>query len=204
MINADSQSNERFQVNRVQARDGVGRVETNVKPVLRTGYLPMTHEFALNRCYELAQKSPCAKRKVGSLIINHGGIVGEGWNHPPNPACQDCETLCAGGIRKGIASGTRGELCYSLHAEQAAIIAAGKEARGGMLYAAGFDTQGNKFLKDHSLPPGDPHAGFYCTLCIRCIWEAGLRGIMVDTVSGPAFESLEDAWKTSYAVANSI
>lgn len=159
------------------------------------------HTSLLSRCYELAKNSPCAKAKVGALIFNDGIVVAEGWNHSPNPACQDCEHQCAGGIRAGVPSGTRVELCHAGHAEGWAITAAGGFAKGGIIYVASLDAAGNKHLKDHSLPLGNPLAGFYCTLCIRHIWMAGLVGICVDTVNGPDIESLEQAWASSYAVA---
>jgi len=161
----------------------------------------LTHTIAIARCYELAAQSPCFKAKFGSVIVNNGAIVGEGWNHSPNPDYQDCEHLCAGGIRKGIASGTRVELCHAGHAEGWAITSAGLLARGGLVYVAGFDSKGNHFLKDRTLPLGDPRRGFYCTLCIRHIWMAGLGGIYVDSVQGIILETLQEAWETSYGVA---
>ncbi len=163
--------------------------------------MSITTELALVRCYELAKNSPCFKAKFGSVIVKDGVIVGEGWNHSPNPECQDCEHQCAGGIRLGVASGTRVELCHAGHAEGWAIIDAGKLARGGVIYVAGTDTKGNRFLQDRTLPIGNPKAGFYCTLCIRHIWMAGLTGVWVDTVIGPAYQTLAEAWATSYGVA---
>jgi hypothetical protein len=173
-------------------------------PLLASGlwrYQPITHEIAIAHCYELAKESPCFKAKFGSVVVNDGWIVGEGWNHSPNPDCQDCEHQCAGGIRLGVPSGTRVELCHAGHAEGWAITKAGNRAKGGIIYVAGTDVAGNKFLKDHDLPLGNPRAGFYCTLCIRHIWMAGITGIWVDTANGPVYESLQDAWKTSFAVA---
>ena len=161
----------------------------------------ITHDLAIARCYELSKLSPCFKAKFGSVIVNNGAIVGEGWNHSPNPACQDCEHQCAGGIRTGVASGTRVELCHAGHAEGWAIICAGIQARGGVIYVAGTDVAGNKFLKDPSLPLGNPRRGFYCTLCIRHIWMAELKLIYVDSVDGIVPETLEEAWATSYGVA---
>lgn len=160
-----------------------------------------SHALLLARCYGLAKNSPCVKAKYGAVIFNDGLVVAEGWNHSPNPACQDCEHQCAGGIRAGVPSGTRVELCHAGHAEGWAITAAGGFAKGGIIYVAGFDAAGNKHLKDHSLPLGHPRAGFYCTLCIRHIWMAGLTGIGMDTVNGPEIETLEQAWASSYAVA---
>jgi len=206
-MDADFQKDARFRTALVWGVEGRGRLETDVRPeppgFAAAEMTPSLNRSLLERCYELAAHSPCVKAKYGSLIWHPGlgRIVGEGWNHPPNPACLDCGTLCAGGIRNGVASGTRLELCHSVHAEQAAIIDAGRDARGGFIYVAGFDREGNRFLRDRSLPLGNPRAGFYCTLCIRCIWEAGIAGIMVDSVDGHSYETLEEAWRTSYAVA---
>lgn len=119
----------------------------------------------------------------------------------PNPECQDCEHQCAGGIRKGVASGTRVELCHAGHAEGWAITDAGHHARGATIYVAGTNTAGEKFLQDRTLPIGNPKAGFYCTLCVRHIWMAGIVGVWVDTIVGPAYQTLPEAWETSYGVA---
>jgi hypothetical protein len=162
---------------------------------------PLVLRAILDSCYTLAKNSSCFKAKYGSVIVNGGSRVGEGWNHSPNPAYSDCEHLCAGGIRTGIESGTRVELCHSGHAEGWAITQAGQLARGGIIFVAGFDRAGDKFLQDRSLPIGNPKAGFYCTLCIRHIWMAGINGIWVDSITGPAFQTLEEAWETSYGVA---
>ena len=156
----------------------------------------------LDACYELSKKSTCAKAKFGSIVLNGAStIVGQGWNHSPNPAYSDCEHLCAGGIRAGIPSGTRVELCHAGHAEGWAITEAGVLAKGGIIFVAGTDKAGDKFLQDRSLPVGNPRAGFYCTLCIRHIWMAGINGIWVDSVNGPSYQSLPQAWATSYGVA---
>jgi hypothetical protein len=153
-------------------------------------------------CYGVASYSPCFKAKYGSVVLSKDdSIVGTGWNHSPNPDCNDCEHQCAGGIRMGVASGTRVELCHAGHAEGWAIVDAGHKAAGGVIYVAGFDKAGKKFQNDPSLPLGNPKAGFYCTLCIRHIWMAGLTGIWTDSINGPLFQTLEEAWKTSYGVA---
>lgn len=160
------------------------------------------HRAILDRCYELSKNSSCAKRHSGSIVARGAGvIVGEGWNHSPNPAFLDCATLCVGGIRKGIPSGTRVELCHAGHAEGWAITDAGVLARGGRIYVTGTDAVGNRYLKDPKLPVGHPDHGFYCTLCIRHIWMAGILEIWVDGVDGPVVETLDEAWASSYARA---
>ena len=71
-------------------------------------------EQHLRRCYELAQMSTCSKAKFGSVVVDSDGVIAsEGYNFIPNSSCDDCRNLCAGGIRQGVKSGTRAELCYT-------------------------------------------------------------------------------------------
>jgi len=162
--------------------------------------------YLLNNCYTLATHSSCAKMKFGSIVVDAiGNHAGSGWNRSPNPACSDCEHLCAGGIRKGIKSGTRLELCYAVHAEQWAILEAGTaNTKSGVILVAGVNAKGEKHLRDKSLPLGHPNRGFYCSLCARMIWAAGLKGVWVDGVDGPIFETLEEIWASSFAVGASV
>lgn len=124
----------------------------------------------IDLCYEFARFSTCAKARYGSVIVmasenmpyglqhvDEGDeqIVGIGCNRSPNPACEDCATLCAGKLRLGVKSGTRVELCYAVHAEQWALLKAGPLAEGATLFNAGFDSNWEKTLrKDPTLPPG--------------------------------------------------
>ena len=174
-------------------------------------YLIPTLDFRgyLTRCYDLACFSSCVKAKRGSIVLQPQilgeAIVGSGVNRSPNPAFADCATLCAGKLRAGIKSGTRIELCYAIHAEQAALLEAGTLARGGTLVVAGYNTDGSKALKDPELPLGHPMRGFYCSMCARIIWAAGIDYVVCDTVWGvPIVYSIEDVWASSYAVADSI
>ena len=170
---------------------------------------PQWDRVYLDQCYALAKNSPCVKAKVGSQVRGAYGqmsdhLLGQGWNQPPNPAFLDCAKLCAGGIRKGVKSGTCAELCYSVHAEQYAIHQAGTLAKGATLYVASFDDKGNKRLKDDTLPLGHPMHGFYCSMCARAVWMAGITRIVTDGVNGIVSFTPDDIWKTSYGVAASI
>jgi dCMP deaminase len=157
------------------------------------------HHAYLDTCCEYARMSPCAKARVGALVVSAGQIVGTGYNHSPNPACNDCAMMCAGGIRKGIPSGTRLELCYAVHAEQWAIFEAGPLAKGGTLYVASFDHEWKRRLKDPSLPLGHPMRGFYCSLCARAIWMAGIDLIITDSINGIIEHTPDDIWKASFS-----
>jgi len=166
--------------------------------------LPQDRAY-LDLCYEYAKKSTCSKARVGAIIVVDGNtIAGIGWNQTPNTACEDCANLCAGGIRKGVKSGTRLELCYAVHAEQWAIHRAGPFARGATIYIASFDENWNKRLKDSSLPLGHPMHGFYCSMCARAVWMAGISRIVTDGINGIVEFTPEEIWNTSYGVAGSI
>ena len=163
----------------------------------------------LDQCYDLAKNSTCVKAKVGAQVRGHYGdmpmhLLGQGFNQSPNPAYSDCAKLCAGGIRCGIKSGTQLESCYAIHAEQYAIHQAGIHAKGATLYVASFDENGNKRLKDASLPLGHPMHGFYCSMCARAVWMAGIKRIVTDGVDGIVEFTPEDIWRTAFGVAASI
>jgi deoxycytidylate deaminase len=180
-------------------------IEQVLDAASRRGFRIRSQSFVLDICYTLSNKSNCAKMKFGSIVVDSiGNLAGVGWNHSPNPACSDCEHLCAGGIRQGIKSGTRLELCHAVHAEQWAILEAGHKTRGGVIAVAGVNAKGEKHLRDKSLPLGHPNRGFYCSLCARMIWAAGLKGVWVDGVDGPIFETLEEIWASSFAVGASV
>lgn len=174
----------------------------------------------IDLCYEYAKLSTCSKARYGAVIMTANEnlpyhlqdrsrperLVSVGWNHSPNPACSDCAVVCAGGIRQGVKSGTRLELCYAVHAEQYALLQAGGLAKGATLFVAGYDSNWEKTLrKDPTLLPGHPNAGFYCSMCARLMWAAGIKYAVRDTVWGvPIVYSMEDVWESAYAVAGSV
>lgn len=156
----------------------------------------------LDMCYVVAKNSPCVKAKVGAIVVDSDGIIcGMGYNHSPNPAFNDCAKQCAGDLRDGVPSGTCLELCYAVHAEQWAIHEAGRFAKHGTLYVASFDSEGNKRLKDNKLPLGHPLRGFYCSMCARAIWMAGISTVVVDGISGPLVNTPEWVWDSAYEYA---
>lgn len=168
------------------------------------------HRIYLDQCYAVAEFATCVKAKVGAQVraAKHDSLLGQGWNHSPNPGCDDCANLCAGGIRQGVKSGTRLELCHAVHAEQWAIHQAaerhGEKVKGATLYVASFDDKGEKRLKDPSLPLGHPMHGFYCSMCARACWMAGIARIITDSIAGPVEFTPQEIWDTSYGVAGSI
>lgn len=174
----------------------------------------------IDLCYNYAKLSTCSKARFGSIIVTANEnlplglrdssrperIVGKGWNHSPNPACEDCAALCAGKLRLGVKSGTRIELCYAVHAEQYALLQAGTLAKDGAVFVTGYDGNWQKNLKKNpEAPVGHPTRGFYCSMCARLMWAAGIKWVVCDSVfNTPIVFSIQDVWDASYLVADSI
>lgn len=169
--------------------------------------MPFSHQDFLNLCYDVSIDSPCVKMKYGAVCVNDavlGGIVGQGCNGSANPKYLDCGELCGGpgGIRQGVPSGTRLELCHATHAEMRAVISAGHLTRGSRIYIAGYFPDGQKALKDPSLPSENPASGFYCSLCARVMYEAQVKVVISDSVNGPYVQTIDQVWEDSFRLAN--
>lgn len=77
---------------------------------------------------QVATWSSCYKsnRQVGAIIVKNKRILTTGYNGAPQgvESCKDRGECLR--EKLGIASGTRHELCYAVHAEQNAIIQAAR------------------------------------------------------------------------------
>lgn len=76
-------------------------------------------------------------RKIGAVIVRNKRIVTTGYNGAPAGIKTCVERGECLRRKNGIASGTRAELCYAVHAEQNAIIQAaklGSSIEGATLY----------------------------------------------------------------------
>ena len=89
--------------------------------------------------YDVAEWSSCykANRHVGAIIVKDNRILTTGYNGAPQgvQTCRDKGECMR--EKLGIASGTRHELCYAVHAEQNAILQAarlGVSLKGATLY----------------------------------------------------------------------
>jgi len=165
-----------------------------------------TMQILLDRCFQLAKLSNCAKRQFGSVIVPTNSlyteyrdphklfaqIKGYGINHIAGwDECSSC-------LRNGIASGTRMELCRAIHAEQDAILDCFRHHKQ-------LET-----LKEHSLVVhgriGNKRLlkekpAFYCTFCVRLMTEVGIGWVIVPTLRGPAALTITEAWNSAYETA---
>ena len=111
----------------------------------------------------VATWSTCIRenRQVGAVIVRENRIVATGYNGAPSGIknCQErgeClrDKLC-------IESGTRQEMCYSIHAEQSAIIQAAK---------MGISIDGASIYVTHQP----------CSLCSRMLINSGIKRIVYE------------------------
>ena len=100
-----------------------------------------------------------AERKMGSVIVKNKRILTTGYNGAP----AGIKTCVQRGecLRKklNIASGTRHEICYAIHAEQNAIIQAAR---------LGVSVDGATLYVTHQP----------CSLCSRIIVNAGIQRVV--------------------------
>ncbi len=147
-----------------------------------------------------ALRSNCDKIGYGAIILDQWGcIVSTGFNHSPVTWGDQfggrfsCSKHCAGGIRKGVLSGTCLERCYAVHAEQAAIVSLKRSSQMGtltMVVAGWLDEKTRLFDNSH---------GFYCTFCARLTIEAGIKNVVLfDGEGNPIVKTALECWTESY------
>ncbi|OAP62093.1 hypothetical protein AYL99_04296 [Fonsecaea erecta] len=84
-----------------------------------------------------AQRSNCMKRRVGCVLVHHARIVSTGYNGTPRGLVNCNEGGCPRCNGSGNAGGTALDTCLCLHAEENALLEAGRERLrdgGAILY----------------------------------------------------------------------
>ncbi|MBN2532349.1 MAG: dCMP deaminase family protein [Spirochaetales bacterium] len=125
--------------------------------------------YYLNIAKDVSARATCLRRRFGAVIVNNDSIVSTGYNGAPR-GCMD--SITAGWCfreEKQIPPGERYEMCRSVHAEQNAIIHAGRERTlGATLYLSCID------VKTGNLSGAEP-----CLLCTKMIINAGIKRVVV-------------------------
>ena len=94
-------------------------------------------EYWMKIVTDVATRSTCLRRQIGALVVKNNVIVSTGYNGAPKgfPHCLDV------GCRRdklNIASGERHEECVGVHAEQNALLQAGRDAESATLYVNAY------------------------------------------------------------------
>ena len=141
---------------------------------------------------ERARLSDCDKIKFGAVALDEQGAeLASGWNHNPHRSpLWVCATDCAGGIRRGVRSGTCVERCHAIHAEQHALLWAGRDVYE--VAVAGILPDGSLF---------DNGGGFYCTVCARLMVVAGVQYVSIWSKGERVRLTMAEAWEQSYSIA---
>ena len=102
-----------------------------------------------------------ANRKVGAVIVLDKRVMTTGYNGAPSGVKTCMERGECLREKLGIASGTRHEVCYAVHAEQNAIIQAAK---------LGIRIDGATLYCTHQP----------CILCAKMIVNSGIRRVVYE------------------------
>lgn len=122
---------------------------------------PSWDEYFIKIAALVAERSTCLRHHVGAIIVKDRRILTTGYNGAP-AGLPDCLELGCLRNQLGIPSGERHEICRAIHAEQNAIIQAGKH---------GEDIDGGTMYCTHSP----------CIVCAKMIVNAGIKRLVTYT-----------------------
>ena len=129
---------------------------------------PTKDEYYCNIAKEVAKRSTCLRRNYGVVIVNNDQIVSTGYNGSPRGEKNCCDIGYCQREELNVPKGERYELCVALHAEDNAIMNAGRErTNGATLYITGLE------CKDGSFANPAP-----CIMCRRKIVNAGIKRVV--------------------------
>ena len=128
--------------------------------------------YYLDIAQTVSERSTCARRRYGALIVRNDEIVSTGYNGAPRGRANCIDLGYCIRNTLNIPSGERYELCRSVHAEMNAIISASRqECIGGTLYLVGIDSVSGEYVEN--VHP--------CSMCSRVIINAGIKKIVMRT-----------------------
>lgn len=110
---------------------------------------------------QVATWSSCVRagRQVGAVIVKNNRIIATGYNGAPSGIKNCKERGCCMRDKLGIASGTRAEMCYAIHAEQNAVVQAAR---------MGISVEDATIYVTHQP----------CSVCTRILINSGIKKII--------------------------
>lgn len=92
------------------------------------------NEYYMNIAIDVSKRGTCTRRQIGSVVVNGDEIKSTGYNGNPR-GLPHCDEIGCIRDEQNIPSGERSEVCTGVHAEQNALLQAGKGANGATLYS---------------------------------------------------------------------
>ncbi len=151
---------------------------------MRADTRPSKDEYYLEIAKSVSLRSPCLRRKFGSIIVREDTIVSSGYNGPARGVINCLEIGCIKD-QLDLPHYSAYEYCPATHAEENAIINAarhGASVLGGTLYLYGVD------------PQGQPVEARPCERCRRVIINAGIRRVVIRKEDGTILKIDVEEW----------
>lgn len=124
-------------------------------------------QYYLNIADAVSERSSCLRRKYGAVIVKDDQIVGTGYNGSSRGEPNCCDVGSCPRESLGVPKGERYELCEAIHAEDNAVLSAGRERTlGATIYIVGRNSDG-------SLASPKP-----CKMCRRKLINAGVTRVV--------------------------
>lgn len=134
------------------------------------------HEYYLDIADTVSMRGTCLRRNYGAVIVNNDVIVGTGYVGAPRGRANCCDVGYCYRQAHNIPRGTQYETCRSVHAEQNAIINAGRDkCIGATLYLSGREVDTGNFIKNADC----------CSMCKRLIINAGIETVVIKQYDDP-------------------
>ncbi len=152
--------------------------------------------YYLGIAKEVAKRSTCFRRSIGAIIVRDDQIISTGYVGAPRKT-KDCleHGFCLRD-RLRIPHGQRYELCRSVHAEQNALVNAG---RAGVSLLGG-----DMFIYGSVAGTDEPITAFPCFICKKMIVNAGLNRVVCSAKEGDMKIHSVDEWATAWKEADII
>jgi len=155
---------------------------------------PSKVEYYLNIAKVVGSRSPCTRRQLGAILVKNDGIISSGYNGSARGTLNCGKDIpCLKDVHDE-AHYVSFEYCPAIHAEQNAILNAGR---------AGISTIGTTLF----LNGGDGQSGRPCHLCRRYCIQAGIKDCWYINKDGKAIYEevkewirLENRWMESKLV----
>ena len=123
--------------------------------------------YYLDIAQTVAERATCLRKRFGSVIVKNDAIISTGYNGAPRGRANCTDLGICLREKFSIPSGTRYELCRSVHAEANAIINADREKMiGSSLSCVGQEGQ---------IISGTDS----CMMCKRMVINAGISEVFV-------------------------